>query len=122
MLSSLEAGTNIEVGNIYGHASPQLDPIIANHIQHLGLLSIQERLPERITTFYSYLQGIRIDLISLDERNIESKIFVIKEDLELWNVTEELGKTLINDLRELSRSYWLSGIFSVFSSFIAKLK
>ena len=109
-LAELKAGRDRVIENIIGDTHSKLDPVIDKHIDKLGLLTGKSKTPERITTFYTFLQGIRIDLSRLATAEFEGKIkekaFIIEEDLALWKETAILGSDICKELGRISEEKW----------------
>lgn len=101
---------DVKLPNIIGDTSSGLDPIFNNNIDKLGLLNATTKLPERIAIFYSYLQGIRLDLITLAKEDFSQDLLVkaeiIEEDLKLWAETVKIGNGIWNELTLISRTPW----------------
>jgi hypothetical protein len=107
-LVPLKKGTDVKIGNIVGFNKDALDPIIESHIGKLGLLP--SSLSRKIAAFYTYLQGIRIDLLRLASDEFDgdpsSKAQIIEEDLALWKQTVDLGNSIIQELDKVSSEKW----------------
>ncbi len=110
ILKTLDTGVDVTLSDIVGTTTPQLDPVIDRHIERLGLLPTDQELAKNITTFYTYLQGIRIDLIKLSNpaaaSSVKEKAFIIREDLKLWQETVHLGKKIIEELDKVADTAW----------------
>lgn len=107
LLPRLDAGEQVPFPNVVGDDPPKLDPVVEKHIDRIGLLP--DNVPERITTFYTYLRGIRVDLINLTkgvfpEPAVQANI--IRADLALWGDTEQLGAGLGVELRTIASEDW----------------
>ena len=107
----LKDGKDVQFNNFLGDSVIKLDPIIERHIDKLGLLNGASKLPERITTFYTFIQGIRQDVVTLASNNfhgdlVKFKIEIIEEDLKLWDETVMLGEAIYNELNLLANQQW----------------
>jgi hypothetical protein len=106
LLTRLEAGEEVEFPDITG-GSPQIDPVIEKHLDRVGLLP--HNLPERIATFYTYMRGIRIDVVNLAKGEFSDpkiQAGVIRADLVLWAEAVQLGNSLWADLRTVAAKVW----------------
>ena len=107
LLAQLEAGATIDWPDITGGDPTQDDPVIKSNLERIGL--IPGNLPERITTFYSYVRGIRIDLVHLSKgvfKEPQTQASIIRADLILWSDAVQLGNSLWVELRNLSTAPW----------------
>jgi hypothetical protein len=107
LLTRLEAGEKAEFPNITGGDPPNIDPVIEKHLDRVGLLP--HNLPERIATFYTYMRGIRIDLVNLAKGEFSDpkiQAGVIRADLVLWGDAVQLGNSLWAELRNLAGKVW----------------
>jgi hypothetical protein len=100
ILPRLGAGENVPIGN-FAPSADQPDPVAKAFIDRLGLLPGQ--LPERVVRFYSMTTGIRRDLerMAKGEFDVAGKIFIIKQDLEIWREAVLLGNELVAELRQV---------------------
>jgi hypothetical protein len=106
LLARLEAGEEVKFPDITG-GSPQIDPVIEKHLDRVGLLP--HNLPERIATFYTYIRGIRIDVVNLAKGEFSDpkvQAGVIRADLVLWADAVQLGNSLWADLRTVANRVW----------------
>ena len=107
LLTQLEAGEKVEFPNITGGDPPKIDPVIEKYLDRIGLLP--SNLPEGIATFYTYMRGIRIDLVNLSRgefSDTKTQAAVIRADLVLWADTVQLGNSLWFDLRTIAAKVW----------------
>ncbi len=95
LLSQLEAGKQIAWPDVTGGDRSEDDPVMNKHLDKIGLLP--GNLPERITTFYTYLRGIRIDVRSLSKgifAEPSAQAAIVRADLILWADANQLGNTI----------------------------
>jgi hypothetical protein len=107
LLTRLEAGQDVKFPNITGDDPPKIDPVAEKHLDRVGLLP--QNLPERIATFYTYMRGIRIDLVNLAKGEFtdpKMQAAVIRADLVLWADAVQLGNGLWTDLRTVAVKVW----------------
>jgi hypothetical protein len=107
LLTRLEAGEEVEFPDITGGDPPKIDPVIEKHLDRVGLLP--HNLPERIATFYTYVRGIRIDVVNLAKGEFSDpkiQAGVIRADLVLWAEAVQLGNSLWADLRTVAAKVW----------------
>lgn len=86
----------------------ELDPVVDRYLGNLGALGGE--LPKKITTFHSFLLGIRHDLVRLADGafdfDLAMKARVIREDLALWKDTVTLGSELVGSLDKIATELW----------------
>ena len=110
ILSVLKSGNDVPIQNIIGSNDTKLDPVIDKYIDRIGLLYPKSGLPKKIVTFYTYLNGIRIDILRLfkgEFKTPQEKEFVIEEDLELWRDTVKLGEDILHELDAIAEKTWI---------------
>jgi hypothetical protein len=107
MAKQLEADQPVKIPDIVQRPL-QLDPVIASLVDRLGLLGAN--LPERITTFYHYVNGVRLDIVNLVDgkfdHDLKQKANLIREDLALWDETIKLGGDIRKDLHRIAEESW----------------
>lgn len=90
-----------------------LEPVLRAYLYRIGMLPGD--LPERVAQFYSYLGGIKTDLLRLADGEFRGRpadaAVLTREDLRLW-VTDSvpLGQRLVTDLRAVARRRWFGTI------------
>lgn len=69
------------------------DQVFDTNIDKLGLLGSD--VAAEVVRFYGILKGIKVDLVEIsNEPRIASRIKLLEEDLELWQMAKQLGKGL----------------------------
>ena len=107
LLGQLEAGSPVNFPDITGGDPGQDDPIARCHLDKIGL--VPGNLPERIVIFYTYLRGIRIDIMNLSKgvfKDPKEQAAIIRADLILWADAAQLGNSIFADLRNISLQPW----------------
>jgi hypothetical protein len=107
LLTELEAGKEVHYPDITGGDPPKIDPVVEKHLDRVGLLP--DNLPERIATFYTYMRGIRIDIVNLAKGQFPDpklQAAVIRAALVLWADAVQLGNRLWADLRTIAAKVW----------------
>jgi hypothetical protein len=107
MVSRLEANEDVNFPDITGGDLNKIDPVAEKYLDRIGLLP--GNIPERVTTFYTYLRGIRIDIVNLHKGQFEGhqlQAAIIRADLILWSETVQLGTRLWTDLRNIATRPW----------------
>lgn len=109
ILQDLEKGIDRKIPSIVDpRLKAELDPVADRHIEHFGALG--GTLPERIVTFYTYLRGIRVDLLRLASGEFDNrpdvKAAVIKADLKLWADAVAIATPLVKDLQRVASEPW----------------
>lgn len=98
ILVRLEEGGDVAMPDVLGDY-PSLDPGLEKVLVKVGMLPGD--LPERIARFYQQLGGVRLDMKRLGQQTCQGNPAVIlREDLSLWEDTEQLGRQLVADLRK----------------------
>jgi hypothetical protein len=107
LLANLRAGQTIEWPDVTGGDPSQDDPIIKSSLDRVGLLP--SNIPERIATFYSYMRGIRIDIMNLSKgtfKDPHAQANIISADLVIWDEASKLADDLWRDLRNIAATPW----------------
>ncbi len=76
------------------------DPVFDGSVSQIGLLG--HTVAADVGRFYSTIKGIRQDIVAMtkgDIPNVEHRIKLVEEDLELWWEMETLGTSLVSRLQ-----------------------
>jgi hypothetical protein len=103
LLSRIEAGEDVPIPLVITNDPNALDPIIAKHIDKLGMLG--GNLPERVAHFHYVLNALRIDAVALAKvptGNVAGKRGVMTQDLALWRDAEPKARALAAQLKKIA--------------------
>lgn len=103
-----ERGEKIVVEPVVHQAEMGIPPVVANTLDRLGLLPGD--LPARVVTFYTYVVGVRGDIVRLASGEFADRpknaANLIRQNLALWRETCALGKSLAADLDAVGSASW----------------
>lgn len=97
-LPELDAGHAVEFGSLIRDNAP-FQAITLSYANRIGGLGGD--LPFRVARFLTYSQGLQHDLTRLDQQadNPRTQAMLIRRMEPLWGYTQELGISLVADLR-----------------------
>ena len=103
--AQIEAGTNVAVPLLIGEPR-EMEPMMEKHIDRLGLLGGD--LSERIVTFYSFVQGIKLDIDRMAngefDDDLRAKAFLVRQDVALWKDADTVANAVLAELRAIAAS------------------
>lgn len=104
ILSAWKRGERLEETPGFVDNTPNdLSRVFSHNMDKIGMLG--PAIAADTVRFYTFLEAIQTDLLALSAGNVEDldgRITLLEEDLDLWRETEAIGKRLITELPRIS--------------------
>lgn len=99
-LQEWKAGRSLDVSPGIHGIDEEGDPVFDGSVTQIGLLG--HGIASDVGRFYSTIKGIRQDIKAMangDIPNVDHRIDLVEEDLELWREMKVLGGSLVSRLQ-----------------------